>query len=418
MGRLTKRTSGLVLLVLLCGLVFVSRTVYYYRLPEVSGVKPFRGFLNKIEIASGIADWAELEAVYAVIGGTVDAVLVSEGEAVEEGQPLFTMRFDTDAAERKLREIQNSIGKLRREIDYSAANLENLGRALSQAAGGGADYPPNRIGLELDNSRRALRQAEFSYELGTISRSSLETARNNLAALFLKYEDEKASLEFSLEAKKLDLQNLLLQEESCRDVLEDYQTYAVIAAPASGIAASLHVKKGMYVPDKTLAAYIGKAGDFTVECTVSRENNFILPGDSCELSNASRALEGVVFQVKPSAGGKAVSVRARSNELRPGETFEVVFEKSGSVPQTLVPNAALNQDNDGYFLNRIKRRKGILGEEYYAERLDVYIGDSDHANTVILKGLTFFEPVVLRSTGAVVSGAALALLNPEDFFEQ
>jgi hypothetical protein len=125
-----------------------------------------------------------------------------------------------------------------------------------------------------------------------------------------------------------------------------------------------------------------------------------------------------VYRVKPSAGGKAVSVRVQSGEVRPGETFEVIFEKKSAVPQTLVPNAALNQDNDGYFLNRIKRRKGILGEEYYAERLEVYIGDSDRVNTVIVRGLTFFEPLVLRSSAAVVSGGAVSLLNPEDFFEQ
>ncbi|MDR0400332.1 MAG: hypothetical protein LBH51_05250 [Treponema sp.] len=402
--------------------MFFSRTIYTYHLPEVSGVKPFRGFLNKMEIASGIADWAELDAVYAVIGGIVDAVLVNEGDAVEAGQPLFTMRFDVAAAERKLREIQHSIRKFQRDIEYTAAKLETVSRALDEAADGGAEnrteYRPDLVSLELDNSRRALKEAEFFYELGAKSGADVERARYNLAVLLLRCEAEQAALAFDLEAKNLDLQNLLLQEESCREALEDYRTYAVIAAPVSGIAASLHVKKGMHLPDKTLAASIGRYGEFTVECTVSRENNFVIPGDSCELSNASRTLEGRVFRVKPSAGGKTVSVRVQSGEPRPGETFEIIFEKNSTVPYTLVPNAALHQDNDGYFLYRIKRRKGILGEEYYAERLDVYVGDSDRVNTVIIRGLAFFEPVVLRSTGAVVSGGAVSLLNPEDFFEQ
>jgi multidrug efflux pump subunit AcrA (membrane-fusion protein) len=427
MGRINKGTGGAVLLALLCALVFFSRTVYYYNLPEVSGVRPFRGFLNKIEIASGIADWAELDPVYAVLGGIVDAVFVSEGDTVEAGQPLFALRFEVEAAERKLREISNSIEKIKRDLEYTAAKLETISRALDEteddgaAEAGGAENPEESrsdlVSLDLNSSRRALREAEFFYGLGAKSRADVETARNNLAALFLKYESEKTDLEFSLGAKNIDLQNLLLQEASCRDILEDYRAYGVIAAPAPGFVASLYVKKGMYVQDKTLAASIGRTGELSLECTVSRENNFIIPGDSCELSNSARVLEGIVYRVKPSAGGKVVSVRALSGELMPGETFDVIFEKSGAVPQTLVPNAALNQDNDGYFLNRIKRRRGILGEEYYVERLDVYVGDSDGANTVIIRGITFFEPVVLRSAGAVVSGGTVSLLNPGDFFE-
>jgi hypothetical protein len=125
-----------------------------------------------------------------------------------------------------------------------------------------------------------------------------------------------------------------------------------------------------------------------------------------------------VSRVKPSDRGKSVSITVRSGEVRPGESFDIVFEKNSAAAYTLVPNAALNHDNDGYFLNQIKRRKGILGEEYYTERLDVYIGDSDRTNTVIIRGITFFEPVVLRSSQAVVSGGAVSLVNPGDFFEQ
>ncbi|MDR0708664.1 MAG: hypothetical protein LBF77_01190, partial [Spirochaetaceae bacterium] len=419
MGRINKKTTGLFGILLLCLLVFFSRTVYYYHLPEVRGVKPFRGFLNKMEIGSGIADWAEFDTIYAVIGGTVDALFVKEGDTVQTGQPLFQMRFDVEAAERKLREIQNNMGKIQRDIDYTTVKLETVTRALDEAGGntGGLDdgsiaedrpeFRPDLISLDLDKARMALKEAEFSYALGAKSRYELEAVRNNLRALYLKYESEKAALRFDLEAKNTDLQNLRLQEESCRDTLEDYRTYSVIAAAAAGVVVSLNVKKGMYVQDKTPAASIGIGGEFTVECKVSPENNFVIPGDSCELGNSSHILEGIVSRVKPFDGGKTVSVTVHSGEVRPGETFEIIFEKNSAAAYTLVPNAALNQDNDGYFLNQLKRRKGVLGEEYYVERLDVYIGDSDRTNTVIIKGLTFFEPIVLRSTKPVISGGAV-----------
>jgi biotin carboxyl carrier protein len=399
MNKRNKNIIGLICIILPGLLVFFSRTIYAYRLPEVRGVRPFRGFLNKMEISSGIADWAELETAYAVVGGTVEAVFVKEGDRVQQGQALFKMGFEEEAAERKLREIQNNIRKLQGDIAYTAAK-------------------PGLTGADLDNARMALEEAELSYELGLKSRYALETARNNLDALYLKHEAEEKARQFDLEAKNIDLQNLLLQEESCRDTLEHYRTWSVITAPAAGVVAALNIKKGMYIPDKTPALSIGAEGEFTVECTVSPENNFVLPGDPCELGNSSHVLPGLVSRVKPSDRGKTVSVTVYSDEVRPGETFEVVFEKTSAAAAVLVPNAALNQDNSGYYLNCIKRRKGILGEEYYVQRLDIYIGDSDRANTAVIRGVDFFEPVVLRGIKPVVSGSAVFLLNPGDFFEK
>jgi len=106
-----------------------------------------------------------------------------------------------------------------------------------------------------------------------------------------------------------------------------------------------------------------------------------------------------------------------SEEVSEGETFDITFEKISSSSFTLVANSAINQDNDGYFLYQIKRRRSIMGEEYYLERLNIFIGDSDRQNTAVLRGITFFEPVVLVSNKALDTGVTVSLKNPEDFFE-
>jgi hypothetical protein len=58
-----------------------------------------------------------------------------------------------------------------------------------------------------------------------------------------------------------------------------------------------------------------------------------------------------------------------------------------------------------------------MGEEYYLERLNIFIGDSDHQNTAVLRGITFFEPIVLVSNKALSAGLTVTLKNPGDFFE-
>jgi len=100
-----------------------------------------------------------------------------------------------------------------------------------------------------------------------------------------------------------------------------------------------------------------------------------------------------------------------------GETFEITLEKITEASFILVPNSCVNQDNDGYFVYQIKRRKGFLGQEYYIERLNIFIGDSDHKNTIVIRGITFFVPIVLVSDKVISDGQTILLKNQDDFFE-
>jgi hypothetical protein len=418
---LNKKTAGLLLGGVLGTLFFFSGTLYRYKLPEVRGVKPFRGTLNKREISYGITGREETDKIYARLNGIASAVFVKEGDTVRAGQALFAVEYDTEETERKLRELRNNQEKLRKDLDYTAGELASLNRVLRAFENGDAqndgEYREDLIGIELNKARLALEEAELSYRLGGKSRRDTEAARDTVAALYLTYKAAQRTLGFEVEAKSLDLRNLELQEEAYLGILGDYRDYGLIPAAAEGVIVSLAVKEGMYIREGELMVSLAPENEFVLTCAVAWENNFILPGDSCRLSNASHALEGTVSLLTPAAEGKLVKIALASAEVSPGETFEVTFEKKSAAVYTLVPNAAVNQDRDGYFLNQIKRRRGILGEEYYAERLDVYIGDSDLDNTAVTWGIVFFEPLIVRSNRTVVSGNALSLINPEDFFE-
>ncbi|MDR2713763.1 MAG: hypothetical protein LBB91_11695, partial [Clostridiales bacterium] len=88
---INKKTVGAAFFVLIVLLIFFSKTIYTHNLPLVTGAKPSRGPLNKLEISSGVAEWAVVEKGFAPIGGTVGEVLAQEGEAVAKGQELFRL---------------------------------------------------------------------------------------------------------------------------------------------------------------------------------------------------------------------------------------------------------------------------------------------------------------------------------------
>jgi hypothetical protein len=394
-------------------LIFFSKTIYTWNLPEVAATKPFRGTLNKLELSSGIAHWTTLDTFYAVVGGIVVETLVKEGETVSAGQPILRMEYKTSDARRHLMSIENSIQKLQGDIRATQSKLASVERALNGTESGAA----SSLDFDIYKAKSAAQTAELSYQYGAISRSELETARNNLTALYLSYEESRDTLTRDLQTKQFELQNLLLDAESSRETIEAYEKYVIINAEYIGVIEALNVEKGKFVAENAPFFSIGVGNEFTVNCVVSLENNFIIQGDSCSLSNAFHEFTGLVSRIKPSERGKTVSISVASGEISAGETFEIRFEKKSATSYTLVPSGAVNQDNDGYYLNRIKRSTGILGQEYLIERLDVYIGDSDLQNTAIIQGITFFDPLILVSDKALHAGDIVILSNEEDFFE-
>jgi hypothetical protein len=410
---LNKTTIGVGFLAALLVLIFFSKTIYTGNLPEVSATKPFRGTLDKREISSGIAKWTTLDTFYAPVSGTVAETLVKEGETVRADQPILRMEYKSDDAERKLMGIETSIQKLQGEISTTQSKLANIERALR----GTDTAPPSPLDFDIYKAKTALQIAELSFQYGAISRSDLETARNNLAALYLNYEESRDTLTRDLQTKQLDLQSLVLEAKACRETIGDYEKYTLIHAEYSGVIEALYGEKGKFAAENAPLFSIGVGAEFTVECLVSLENNFITQGDTCALSNASHEFKGIVARIKPSEGGKTINIHVTSTDISAGETFQVSFEKKSATSYTLVPSSAVNQDNNGYYLNRIKRSTGILGQEYLIERLDVYIGDSDLQNTAVIQGITFFEPLVLVSNKALQVGDRVLLTNAEDFFE-
>lgn len=79
---------------------------------------------------------------------------------------------------------------------------------------------------------------------------------------------------------------------------------------------------------------------------------------------------------------------------------------------TLSRNDFLNAENN---LKALLYKYEVDADDI--ERLNIFIGDSDHQNTSVLRGIVFLEPIVLASSRALEAGITVLLKNPEDFFE-
>lgn len=452
-----KKNIGIIIMSILLALVFASKTIYNYNLPVITVVKPEIGRLSKLEMSSGIADYSEVENLYAAMGGKVEEVLVKEGDCVTEGQQLYRISFDRDETERKLREIQNSRSKLQIDIQNLKLRIEKQNRHMTELADETyipieeiSTYELDAIFIDIRRAREDLKDVRERYDNGEATEFDVNRAQYALQALYLKqeelerrqeeqmlkaretaleqekaqgsslkdYEADIAALRLDLQVRNIELGNLSIQEEPYKKALDDFDAYTLVTAPISGIIVSLNAVKGEMIRKDQHIASVGVIGTYEIECPVSLDNNFVVLGDAVELSNITHAVKGTVTKVTPAAMNKIITVLLESDEAVSGETFDIVFKKDSKDVYTLVPNGAVNRDNDGYFLNHVKRRDGILGQEYYLERIDVYIGDSDNKNTAIVQGIQSSEPIVLISNKLVTAGDVISLSNEGDFFDK
>lgn len=378
---MNKKMIGGVLLGVMFLLIFFSKTLYTWQLPEVTAVKPHNGKLSKVEVGYGTVQWAVVDSIYIPEEGTVGEIYVREGEYVEAGQKLFSMEYDNDENEWKLQEIENN----RKILQTELREIEN----------------------KLELARQYFDAAKKLYEFDDISTMDFNEARK-----------EAQSLELESEEKRLEIEKLAILEEPYKKTQAIQHTEMVITAPSDGMLISSHISRGKKVSKDSLAITIGTGNEYILECPVSLTNNFVITGDSCSLRNSSHQVKGVITSVLPLEQQKIVSIRFTADQVTAGETFEVLFQKQSETSYILVPNAAVCQDGNGYYLKQLKRRDGIMGKEYYLERIDVYIGDSDSNHTAIASGVTFFEPVVLSSNKTAVTKDVVLLKNAGDFFEE
>jgi len=473
------KSVGLLSLIVFIALIFFSRTIYSHNLPVVNAVMPVNGRLAHMEVTTGIARYESLRDLHVELTGTLERVLVREGEFVEKGQPIFEMSFGSaptdvernlqtlyEDSERRGSENQIARSRLRLEIERIHANIAKITDMVLQLKA--EVYEEERVSdfelsgsrLDLERAERELENSRALYEVGALSRASLEQAEESLTKARERYEhlslsweentdraaeslldkerarqrqlDDYAfqldNLHRDLQARTLDLNNLSVQEaageanltnqtDTYTRSLQNFEDNQIIYAPVSGVVLSLFVNEGQFVSANHRLASFGVTGGFIVDATVSLGNNFTTVSDIVALNNASHSLSGVVTNITPMENGKRISVFIEGEGVSAGETFDLRFEKESAESYTLVPNGAVNRDSDGYFLNQIRRRDGILGREFYTERLPVMIGSSDLDNTVITRGIRFFEPIALFSDRSFSEGETILLQNESDFFD-
>jgi len=460
-------------------LIFLSGTIYNHNLPTVTAAVPRRGHLNKVELTTGIVQYADTVELHSDMSGTVSAILVREGDTVTQGQPIMEMDFrgaDEDIAERieeaqaQLEDQQSNLrinrSRLQVDIERGTSNIGNTQRQIDELrrevdrSDMVSDFELRQTEADIERAEDDLLRMRQLADAGIATMQELRHVENHLSTLQDRRDHQQhlydenvernreqladrgenrerqiRSLEHQLDmlrqdqqARSLDMEAIALQEEILqRDFeiriegyqsrLDDYNRHSIVTAPVDGVVTNLSISQGQHIQGHQRLASFGLTDNFIVECEIPLSNNFVRAGSTAVLYNASHVLEGIVTMVNPHEHAKRVTLSIESDTVTAGETFTIQFEEVSGESFVLVPNGAVNRDGSGYFVNQIRRRRGILGTEFYTTRLRIYIGDSDGENTAVIGGITFFEPIALVSDRSFNERETIRLRNESDFFE-
>jgi multidrug efflux pump subunit AcrA (membrane-fusion protein) len=229
------------------------------------------------------------------VSGTVEEVLVEEGDSVEEGQVLVRLDYAEWQDQRTTLEYQIELKKrdlIQAELNLTSAeadlaNTENPEMATAQAEQNVANA---KIALDMaqTNYDRAKERYEsnwtvpewiMDYELKTaqltIAELNLAEAEEALTSVFADIEQEVAKKEKELAIVQGKLEDAQDAVEEAQAELEEVQAASTkITAPFGGFITGVYVKEGDEVQKGTVAIELANAEEFEADILVNETDIF------------------------------------------------------------------------------------------------------------------------------------------------
>lgn len=287
---------------------------------------------------------------YAAVSTTVEEVLVSEGEAVNEGDLLIKLDdddilYNIKSAEYDLQMAKNSLSEIAIKGSTSYENAFN--EASDDYTQAQSDYQSNTA----------------LYEAGAISRSELtasETALNNASNKYAEAQNNldayNASNEYELQQNKVEMLEIKL--EGLYKDLENTE----IRATADGTVTEVAVEVGDAVDKTSFLVQVNDLDSLEVDVAISEYDiNKMAVGQTVwitTLSDKNVVYEGEVIevgQIGDISGTEVtvpitIDVLSEGTDLRPNfsVTTEILIVEANGV--LAVPFEALSKTPDGNYV--------------------------------------------------------------------
>lgn len=236
-------------------------------------------------------------------------------------------------------------------------------------------------------------------------------------------EQELTTLQHNLNKKKeenslqdqrdqLELDELIADIEEQKELVAKYEANSVdakIVADIDGQISSLSVSNGSETSmGQTLCEIVVTDLGYSCEISLTTEQaKRVRTGDSVTVSNNwwsnINATIASVYNDPKNPGQSKIALIAISGDVTVGQSLNLTIGEKGQTYDTIVPNSAIREDNNGKFVLAVEAKSSPLGNRYIAKRIDVSVIASDDTNSAI-SGVTGSEFIITTSTKPISAG--------------
>lgn len=241
----------------------------------------------------------------------------------------------------------------------------------------------------------------------------------NQTAIRNAKEDEITKLlaEMSTENTLSDeLQKIQEQRELVAE-LQASATEGNIVAPISGTIQDVVLTAGTTtIKGEQVATIVPDGTEFTMEVSVTREQaQRLSAGDVADVQNSwyYSDVKCVLQQIKTDKSdpsSKRILVFKVEGSVSDGQSLSISIGQKSANYDSIVPNSAVREDNNGKFILIVSQKSSPLGNRYYAERVDVEVLASDDTRSAISADVSYAY-VITTSTKPVEAGQLIRLAD-------
>ncbi|MEJ8755597.1 HlyD family efflux transporter periplasmic adaptor subunit [Pontibacter sp. H259] len=334
-------------------------------------IQPTIEDISESVYASGVVKSRNQYQVFPAVSGTIQKLLVTEGDVVKKGDPLLTI--DNETA--RLSTENARIAAEYSSVSANQAKLNELNETIALA----------RSRKQNDSLLLARQRNLWQKKIGTkVELEQRELTYKNAVTAYrsaiLRYNDLKKQLDFTEKQARKQLQ-------ISQALTADY----TVKSETDGKVYSVLKERGEMVTPQTPVAIVGHANEFILELQVDEYDIARIRTGQLVLLNLD-SYKGQVFEAKVYKINPAMNERTRSF------TIEATFV---TTPPALYPNLTteaniiIQQKKEALTIPRDYLVEGsyVLNED--GEKVKVKTGLKDYQKVEILDGITK-EAVLLK----------------------
>lgn len=279
-----------------------------------------------------------------------------------------------------LETYKNEESSLKDTIKQKNKELDNLKKQLSNST---TDLTPEALADKIKEQKNSVDSLEAALKI-TQATENQTTTTNKLTR-----EDQKKQLE-----------ELAAKIETYKNAPENTQ----VTAPIAGKITAINFTAGESVTSGNTVASIEIADKgYIVEISMAADQaRKIQVGTPCSVvnswwySNIEASVTGM--RSDPSSQGKnRIITITVSGDVSEGQTLNFSIGDKSQSYDSVLPNSAIREDNDGKFVLVVESKKTPLNMRYTAKRVDIEVLASDDTQSAV-SGLYGSEFVITNST--------------------